>query len=442
MTEYPQYGYPAVETLVLSFVQASFLIPKEHPAYTDIRQLAEGKRRFYAWLEKRRVGKKTNAKDLPALANLMKEELAQEWATPEIAEEVARRLAVYVESYLSDFVRVISAANIPSSKVLDVLRPIFFAQKVAVDLSWLEQKWGIGVLSRLLPKNAGDAQATPVTIVLRWIRKLEGLSAAEAARAAGLSPEDVLDKMNRWESGRQKPRRDSFDQLKQLYGMNERPLYRFWFWIALVLDSAGAAFRQEITACLGRGFCLDSARTPFIELSNSTITELLPPAAFGVLDKLLCRQSTTRKVGDHEKALAALDDLRQFVAEHNGVGEYQLHAMEARIAVFAGQPAKAKECYERAVALSRYAEPNSAERILREFAALCEHESYAVPLKNATDTQWLFGLHPVQIRRTPFDYDETLENATDTKRWFDYFRYFPPQLFFSRATEPRPEALE
>ena len=116
--------------------------------------------------------------------------------------------------------------------------------------------------------------------------------------------------------------------------------------------------------------------------------------------------------------------------------------MEARIAVFAGQPAKAKECYERAVALSRYAEPNSAERILREFAALCEHESYAVPLKNATDTQWLFGLHPVQIRRTPFDYDETLENATDTKRWFDYFRYFPPQLFFSRATEPRPEALE
>lgn len=187
---------------------------------------------------------------------------------------------------------------------------------------------------------------------------------------------------------------------------------------------------------------MDSARTPFIELSNSTITELLPPAAFGVLDKLLCRQSTTRKVGDHEKALAALDDLRQFVAEHNGVGEYHLHAMEARIAVFAGQPAKAKECYERAVALSRYAEPNSAERILREFAALCEHESYAVPLKNATDTQWLFGLHPVQIRRTPFDYDETLENATDTKRWFDYFRYFPPQLFFSRATEPRPEALE
>lgn len=71
----------------------------------------------------------------------MKEELAQEWATPEIAEEVARRLAVYVESYLSDFVRVISAANIPSSKVLDVLRPTFFSQKVAVDLSWLGQKW-------------------------------------------------------------------------------------------------------------------------------------------------------------------------------------------------------------------------------------------------------------------------------------------------------------
>lgn len=212
--------------------------------------------------------------------------------------------------------------------------------------------------------------------------------------------------------------------------------------MALVLESAGSAFRQEITACLGRGFYLDSARAPFIELSNSTITELVPPDAFGVLDKLLCRQSTTRDVGDLDKALAALDELRKFVAKHNGVGEYHLHAMEARIAVFSGQPAKAKECYERAMALSRYAEPNSAERILREFAALCAHESYAVPLKNATDTQWLFGLHPIQIRRVPLDYDETLENATDTKRVFDYFRYFPPQLFFSRATEARPDALK
>lgn len=442
MTKYPQYGYPAVETLVLSFVQASFLIPKEHPAYTDIRQLAEGKRRFYAWLEKRRVGKKSNAKDLPALANLMTEELAREWATPEIAEKVAGRLATYITSYLRDFVRAISAANIPTNQVQDVLRPTFFAQQIAVDLSWLEQKWGIGLLPRLLPKEADHDRVKPIAVALRWIRKLEGQSATEAARKAGLPPEGVIDIMHRWESGGQKPRRDSFGQLRQLYGMNEMPRYRFWFWIALVLDSAGAVFRQEIAACLGRGYSLDSARAPFAALSNSSITKTGIPEAFLVLDKLLCRQSTTREAGDRDKAVAALDDLRQFVAEQNGVGEYQLHAMEARIAVFAGQPAKAKECYERAVALSRYAEPNSAERILREFAALCEHESYAVPLKNATDTQWLFGLHPVQIRRTPFDYDETLENATDTKRWFDYFRYFPPQLFFSRATEPRPEALE
>lgn len=227
MKENPQYGYPPVETLVLAFVKASYLIPKDHEAYTDIRQLAEGKRRFYASLGKERTEKKSNAKDLPALANLMRDELAREWATPEIVAEIARRLALYIGSYLSDFVRVISAANIPTSRVLDVLRPTFFAQKVAVDLSWLEQKWGIGLLHRLLPKNTGDTQATPVTVALRWIRKLEGLSAADAARAAGLPPEDVLDKMNRWESGRQKPRRDSFDQLKQLYGMNERPLYRF-----------------------------------------------------------------------------------------------------------------------------------------------------------------------------------------------------------------------
>ena len=433
MTTYPSYGYAAVETLVLAFVQASYLIPKDHSAYTDIRQLAEGKRRFYAMLERGRVEKKSNAKDLPGLANLMKAELAREWATPEMAEEVAKRLGNYITSYLQDFVRAVSAANILTSRVQDVLRPTFFAQQIAVDLSWLEQKWGIGLLPRLLPKEADHARVQPIAVALRWIRKLEGQSAAEAARKAGLPPDDVTDIMHRWESGSQKTRRDSFARIKELYGMNEAPRYRFWFWIALVLDAAGPAFRQEIAACLGRGFDLDSARAPFIELSNSCITGTGTPPAFLVLDKLLCRQSTTRAAGDRELAIAALDELRMFVAERDGIAEFHIHAMEARIAVFSDKPAEAKKCYERAVALSRYAEPISAERILREFAALCAHESYAIPLKNATDTQWLFGLHPVQIRRMPLEYDETPANATDTKRVFDYYRYFPPQLFFSRA---------
>lgn len=100
MNTYPSYGYAAVESLVLAFVQASYLIPKDHPAYTDIRQLAEGKRRFYASLERERDGKKSNSKDLPALANLMKAELAREWATPEMADEVGRRLARYITSYV------------------------------------------------------------------------------------------------------------------------------------------------------------------------------------------------------------------------------------------------------------------------------------------------------------------------------------------------------
>lgn len=137
-----------------------------------------------------------------------------------------------------------------------------------------------------------------------------------------------------------------------------------------------------------------------------------------------------------------MEELRQFVAESNGIGEFQVHAMEARIAVFSGQPEVARESYRRAVALSRYAEPISAERILREFAALCAHESYAIPLKNATDTQWLFGLHPVQIRKMPLEYDETPANATDTKRVFDYYRYFPPQLFFSRPVVSSDSASE
>jgi hypothetical protein len=440
MTRYPRYGYAAVESLVFAFAKASYLIPKEHPAYTDIRQLAEGKRRFYAALEREQREKKSNAKDLPALATLMKTELAKEWATPDIAEEVAKRLASYITSYLTNFVREISAANIPTSRVQDVLRATFFAQQIAVDLSWLEQKWGVGLLPRLLPKDVDHARVAPIAVALRWIRKLEGRSAAEAARKAGLKPDECLDNMNRWESGRQKSRRDSFARIKELYCMNENPRYRFWFWIALVLDAAGPAFRQEIAACLGRGFDLESARAPFIELSNSCITETGTPEAFLVLDRLLCRQSTNRAPGDRDKAIAALEDLRGFVAEHNGVAEFHIHAMEARIAVFSGQPAEAKKCYEHAVALSRYAEPVSAERILREFAALCAHESYAIPLKNATDTQWLFGLHPVQIRRMPLEDDETLSNATDTKRVFDYYRYFPPQLFFSRAVVPQVSA--
>lgn len=433
MTHTPRYGYSSVESLVFAFVKASYLIPKDHSAYTDIRQLAEGKRRFFSSLERSRGEKKSNAKDLPALATLLENELAREWATPDIAKEVAKRLATYITLYLKEFVRAISAANIPTSRVQEVLRPTLFAQKIAVDLSWLEQKWGIGLLTRLLPKEADHTRVAPISMALCWIRKLEGRSAAEAARKAGLPPEECVDKMNRWEKGRQKARRDSFALIKQLYGMNEEPRYRFWFWIALVLDAAGSDFRQEIAACLGRGFDLDSAQHPFIMLSNSCITETSTPEAFLVLDRLLCRQSTARAPDDHSKAMAALGELRKFVAEHNGIAEYHIHAMEARIAVFSGEPAKAKKCYERAVALSRYAEPSSAERILREFAALCAHESYAIPLKNATDTQWLFGLHPVQIRRMPLEGDETSSTATDTKRVFDYFRYFPPQLFFSRA---------
>ena len=224
--------------------------------------------------------------------------------------------------------------------------------------------------------------------------------------------------------------------------MNETPQYRLWFWIAMVLDAIGPAFRQEIAACLGRGFELHSARAPFIELSNSSITAIGTPDSYVVLNRLLCDEATTRAAGDRDKAMAALEDLRKFVAEHNGIAEFQIHAMEASIAVFSGKPALAKKCYERAVALSRYAEPNSAERILREFAALFAHESYAIPLKNATDTQWLFGLHPVQIRTMPFEDDEALVNVTDNRRCFDYYRYFPPQLFFSRTAVPQNLASE
>ncbi|MEG1305526.1 MAG: hypothetical protein RSD19_08075, partial [Oscillospiraceae bacterium] len=119
-------------------------------------------------------------------------------------KEVARRLASYITSYLENFVRTISAANIPTRRVQKILRPTLFAQQIAVDLSWLEQKWGIGLLPRLLPKEADHARVAPISVALCWLRKLEGQSAAEAARKAGLPPEECVDKMNRWETGRQK----------------------------------------------------------------------------------------------------------------------------------------------------------------------------------------------------------------------------------------------
>lgn len=437
MTKVPLYGYPSVESLVFAFVKASQLFASDHPAYTDVRQLAAGKRRLYASLGNHGPAK-SNAKDMPALATLLEEELAAKWATDEIAAEVATRLSKHVTSYLNDFVRTVSAANIPTHRVMDVLRATYFAQQIAVDLSWFDQKWGCGLLARLLPKDGVHENISPVAVALRWMRKVEGHSAAGAAERAGLEPVDVVDIMGRWESGKQAPRRDSFELIKRLYWLNENPRYRFWFWIALVLDAAGPEFRREIAGSLGRGFDLASARHPFIELSNSYILRHTPPESFVVLERLLCRQSTNRAVGDLAKAHAALEDLQSFVAANAGIAEYHIYAMEARIAVFSRKPELARDCFRQAMSLARYAEPTAAERILREFAALCAHESFAIPLKDTADTQWLFGLHPVQIRRMPLSDDETLESATEMKRVFDYYRYFPPQSFFPEFKPPLP----
>jgi|GEM_PF-4726657 len=430
------YGYPSVETLVFTFVKASKLIAKTDPMYSDVRQLATGKRRLYRYWDDSSGQKRSNAKDLPSVASALQAELARTWATPEIAAEVTSRLSDYVRSYLEDFVRAISAANIETSQVMSYVRPLFFAQRIAVDLSWLEQRWGIGLLSRMLPKDSETVPTKyfgPTATALRWIRKLEGHSAAKAAKAAGKDPIEVQGLMDRWENGRHLPRQDSYALIRDLYGMNDNARYRLWFWIALVLEEAGPVFRQEIAACLGRGFNLATARQPFIELSNSRITSLGVPEAFVVLEQLLCRQAVVRKEDDLSNALAALEELRDFVKSNRGIAEYHVYAMGARIAVFSREPKKARELYIEAISLARYAEPTAAERIARELAALCAHEGYAVSLKNITDTQWLFGLHPIQIRRMPYEDDETLEGATDMKRAFDYIRYFPPQMFFDRA---------
>lgn len=434
------YGYPSVESLVFAFVKASRLVPRSSSLYTDIKELTKGSRRLYGFWDARPSGSKGGANDLPGVARALEEELATTWATPEIATEIAQRLSDYIRSYMLDFVRAISAANFETSEVMSVLRPVFFAQRLAVDLSWLEQRWGIGLLSRMLPKSpdVNDKEHLPPTAVaLRWIRKLEKRSASKAAADAGMEPVDVVGQMDRWENGRHEPRKDSLPLIRELYGMNENVHYRLWFWIALILDEAGPEFRQEIALCLGRGFDLQTARYTFGELSNGKIIRLGTPEPFNVLDRLLCRQSTKRADGDRERAMLALEKLRQFVDASGGVAEYHIYAMEARVAVFSREPEKARKLYVEAISLARYAEPVAAERISRELAALCAREKYTVPLKNINDTQWLFRLHPMQTRRMPYDDDETITSASNMKRAFDYLRYFPPQLFFDKAN---PEA--
>jgi len=430
------YGYPSVESLVFAFVKASRLVPKSSPLYTDVRELATGKRRLYGFWDARPSEAGSNAKDLPAVARALENELGQTWATPEIAAEIAKRLSDYIRSYMEDFVRAISAANFETDEVMAVLRRDFFARRIAVDLRWLEQRYGIGLLPRMLPKQsnlAGTKHLTPSAVALRYIRKLERISAAKAAKLAGKEPVDVVGQMDRWENARSSPRQDSLPRIKELYGLNSKFRYKLWFWISLVLDEAGPAFCREIAACLGHGFDLSMARRTFVEMSNSRITSLGVPESFHVLDRLLCRQSTTRAAGDRERALAALEELKQFTQEHDGIVEYHVYAMQARIAVFSRQPKEACELYVKAISLARYAEPHSAERISRELAALCAHEKNRVPLKDIADTQWLFKLHPIQTRRMPYDDYETPLSAADTKRAFDYYRYFPPQLFFDRA---------
>ncbi len=432
------YGYPSVESLVFAFVKASRLVPKKSPLYTDVRELSSGKRRLYGFFDTRPNGSKGSANDLPSVARALQDELASTWATPEIAAEIAKRLSDYIRSYMEDFVRAISAANFETDEVMAVLRRDFFARRIAVDLRWLEQRYGIGLLVRLLPKQstlAATKHLTPSAVALRYIRKLECISAAKAAKLAGREPVDVVGQMDRWENARSSPRQDSLPLIRELYGLNSKFRYRLWFWISLVLDEAGPAFCMEIAACLGHGFDLSMARRTFVEMSNTRITSLGAPESFHVLDRLLCRQSTTREAGDRERALAALEELKQFTQEHDGIVEYHVYAMQARIAVFSRQPKEARQLYVKAFSLARYAEPNSAERISRELAALCAREKYAVPLKDINDTQWLFRLHPIQTRRMPYDDHETPVSAADTKRAFDYYRYFPPQLFFERALD-------
>lgn len=72
-----------------------------------------------------------------------------------------------------------------SSRVQNVLRPTFFAQQIGRRPQLAGKIMGHWSSSPLLPREADHARVKQIAVALRWIRKLEGQSAAEAARKAG-----------------------------------------------------------------------------------------------------------------------------------------------------------------------------------------------------------------------------------------------------------------
>ncbi|KRB79058.1 hypothetical protein ASE07_05050 [Noviherbaspirillum sp. Root189] len=425
------FGFPDVRMLLNAFVKASHLVPSDSELYADVRQFMTGKRRLYAGLEKATRSNARPVVDFPRLWNLLEEDLGKKWLTPEMSKAIFSRLEGTLDVYLTDFVHKISGAALPTTRISEILGATFFAQRLAVDLNWLEQKWGIGVLRKILPK--GSLEPNPVAQVLRWIRKLEGWSQRKAALLAGLKPIEVVDQMSNWETGRSAPRKDSFPLLRKLYGLETNEQYRLWFWIALCVSSMEDTFRKEIADGIGRTFDLSAAQAPLVEATNAAIVEASPPTSFQVLVELLCKQSVNRKQGDRDRALAALDEFHDHVVKNGGLGEFHVPAMAGRIAMLSHDPTSARDHFQKAVELAQYQEPHSVERILREAAAIFHRHRYAVPLKDVTDLQWIMGVHPIQIRKAAWDDDDTWESVTEQKRVFDYFRYFPPQAFFDRV---------
>lgn len=426
-TEEYIWGYPSIESLVFGFIQVSHLVPKESALYSDVKQLAEGKRRLFD-LSDIDASPPMKSHNLPSLLVELEHILGKEWTSPAIASDVRHRLSQIMSGYARYYVVEISAAGLKKSDVLSHLKVFYFGQRIAVTLAWLEQKWGVGFLRKFLEEPTSDKL---VGKYLRWIRKVEQLSAATAAKRAGVENVEEFSKtMYRWENGKQDPRKDSFPLIRKAYGMESNPAYGLWFWIALFLDNCGDdELKQGVAAGVGKGFDNDSARAAFIDRSNQSILDTEVPESYLTLNTLLCTQ-VAREEGDFELIQRCLEEFEEYVSKHEGRGLYHLYSFQARMAVFTGRPKDAVGLFMKAIDLARYAEHVAAGKFFRAFAALCTREKYVVPLKYVADKQWLFGMHPVQKNEPDIWIGETEELLTNRKRAFDYLRYFAPQSFF------------
>ncbi len=437
-------GYTPLAEIIAGFAAATHLAPAKSEIYSDLKELVQGRRLFYRSLDRKRAAK-TNAADLPGVVRQLGCATEDRLCSEPMALELYRFAVGLCEEYLRDFVGSIATPSVPASDVMDRMTRLFFGPKIAVLMRRLEARYGISMLDFLLDACKGSA-AMPVGVALRWIREVQDISRPEAAaRAKSERPEVIVKQMERWESGKVVPNIASQALIDEVYGLKGNPRYALWAFLALALANAPRPLRDAIVDSRGKPYDGNVACAAIQAMSREENGRIVPPECYVKLHSLLAPNSC---IGYNEPGPVVKTEVERLLAEfedylnqHENLERFYLYHLRARYLVFSRQPSKARGEYEKAIAGSHCVDPNAHRQLLREYAALAEHEGYTVPLRYANDEQWHFRNHPLQTRRMPLEDDETPEQATDMKRWVDYHaRFFQKTLFFDWQKPEEQEA--